>query len=238
MKITFIGTSHGVPEGDRRCACNLIEVEGRRYFIDMGTQAIEDIRRRHIPEESIKGIFITHMHGDHTNGLVSFVDLISWYFKTCYPRIVVPERVAIDVLKAWLMVNHDIMREDIEFQVTQEGMIYDDGFLKVTAFKTKHIDPSYAYLVEAEGKRILFTGDLKGPQIDFPLAALEEPVDLVVAESAHFSPVGYLPIIEEHAIGRWIINHYQPQKVPEVWKLKDQAQIPVDLAMDQMEVVL
>ena len=44
MKITMLGTSHGVPEGDRRCACNLVEIEDRRYFVDMGTQAIEDIR--------------------------------------------------------------------------------------------------------------------------------------------------------------------------------------------------
>ena len=238
MKITFIGSSHGVPEGDRRCACTMIEVEDRRYFIDMGTQVIEDVRRRHIPEESIKGVFITHMHGDHTNGLVSFVDLISWYFKTCYPRIILPEKMAIEVLKAWLMVNHNHLREDIEFQVTQEGMIYNDGVLKVTAFKTKHIDPSYAYLVEAEGKRVLFTGDLKGPQIDFPLAALKDPVDLVIAEAAHFSPVEYLPIMKEQEIGRWIINHYQPRKVPEVWTLKQQAQIPVELAMDEMEVNL
>ena len=238
MKITFIGSSHGVPEGDRRCACTMIEVEDRRYFIDMGTQVIEDVRRRHIPEESIKGVLITHMHGDHTNGLVSFVDLISWYFKTCYPRIILPEQMAVEVLKAWLMVNHNHLREDIEFQVTQEGMIYNDGVLKVTAFKTKHIDPSYAYLVEAEGKRVLFTGDLKGPQIDFPLAALKDPVDLVIAEAAHFSPVEYLPIMKEQEIGRWIINHYQPRKVPEVWTLKQQAQIPVDMAMDQMEVYL
>ncbi|MCR5004865.1 MAG: MBL fold metallo-hydrolase [Clostridiales bacterium] len=238
MKITFIGSSHGVPEGDRRCACTMIEVEDRRYFIDMGTQVIEDVRRRHIPEESIKGVFITHMHGDHTNGLVSFVDLISWYFKTCFPRVVVPEQMAVEVLKAWLMVNHNHLREDIEFQVTQEGMIYNDGVLKVTAFKTKHIDPSYAYLVEAEGKRVLFTGDLKGPQIDFPLEALKDPVDLVIAEAAHFSPVEYLPIMKEQEIGRWIINHYQPRKVPEVWTLKQQAQIPVELAMDEMEVEL
>lgn len=44
------------------------------------------LRTRGIEVEDIKGIFITHMHGDHTNGLISFVDLISWYFKTAGPR--------------------------------------------------------------------------------------------------------------------------------------------------------
>lgn len=238
MKITMLGTSHGVPEGDRRCACNLVEIEDRRYFVDMGTQAIEDIRRRHIPEESIKGVFITHMHGDHTNGLVSFVDLLSWYFKSCYPRIVLPEQMAIDVLGAWLLVNHSNLREDLEFQVTKEGMVFDDGVLKVTAIKTQHIEPSYAYLLEAEGRRVLFTGDLKNPEIDFPVAALNERVDLVIAEAAHFSPLKYLPVIYQYEIDRMIINHYQPKMVPDVWKLMDRVTIPVELAMDQMEVTL
>ncbi len=238
MKLTFIGTSHGVPEGDRRCACTLIEVGDRRYFVDMGTQAIEDVRRRHLPMESIKGIFITHMHGDHINGLVSFVDLISWYFKTCDPRIVLPNLMGVDVLRAWLMVNSTTLREDLEFQQTQEGPVFDDGFLKVTAFRTQHIENSFAYLLEADRRRVLFTGDLKGPEIDFPTAALAEPVDLVIAEAAHFSPLQYQPILEQYEIGRLLVNHYQPRKVPEVWELMGKTQVPVELAMDEMEVEL
>ena len=238
MKIVFLGTSHGVPEGDRRCSCAMIEIEDRRYFIDMGTQAIEDLRRRHIPVESVKGVFITHMHGDHTNGLISFVDLLSWYFRTAYPRIVMPEQVGIDVLKAWIMVNHAQPRDDLEFQVTQEGLVFNDGVLKVTAIRTQHIDPSYAYLLEVEGRRILFTGDLKQPEIDFPKAAVQEHMDLVVAEAAHFSPLDYLSIIYESDIDRMILNHYQPKMVPDAWKLMDRVTIPVELAMDQMEVEL
>ena len=48
MRITFIGTSHGVPEPERRCSCTMIETQGRYYFIDMGTQAIEDVIKRGI----------------------------------------------------------------------------------------------------------------------------------------------------------------------------------------------
>ena len=189
MRILFLGTSHGVPEGDRRCSSILLEVEDRYYFFDMGTQAIEDLRRRHIPIESVKGVFITHMHGDHTNGLVSFVDLLSWYFKDASPRIVLPEAIGIEVLRAWLMVNHCTLREDLEFQETREGMVFNDGVIKVSAVKTQHIDPSYAYLIEAEGRRIVITGDLKDPEIDFPLPAVQDRTDLVIAESAHFSPL-------------------------------------------------
>ena len=75
MKIVFFGSSHGVPEPNRKCSSVMIEVSDNRYFIDMGTQSIEQLISRNIPIESVKAIFITHMHGDHSDGLISFIDL-------------------------------------------------------------------------------------------------------------------------------------------------------------------
>ena len=109
---------------------------------------------------------------------------------------------------------------------------------KVSAVKTQHIDPSYAYLIEAEGRRIVITGDLKDPEIDFPLPAVQDRTDLVIAESAHFSPLKYLGILYENEIDRFIITHYQPVKVPEIWKLMDRVNVPIEMAMDGMEVTL
>ena len=85
MRIIFFGSSHGVPEPNRRMSSILVEVGENRYFIDMGTQSIEQLITRRIPVESVKGIFITHMHGDHTDGLPAFLDLTGWYFKKPTP---------------------------------------------------------------------------------------------------------------------------------------------------------
>ena len=41
MKITFIGSSHGVPEPGRKCACFLLEAGENVYFVDMGTDGIQ-----------------------------------------------------------------------------------------------------------------------------------------------------------------------------------------------------
>ena len=35
----------------------------------------------------------------------------------------------------------------------REGLFYDDGVLRVTAFRTGHIDVSYAFMLEAEGRK-------------------------------------------------------------------------------------
>ncbi len=152
MKLTFIGTSHGVPEPERRCSSIMLETAGRYYFIDMGTQAIEDLRHRGIAIEDVKGIFITHCHGDHTNGLISFVDLINWYFKAADPTILLPEQTAIDAMCAWIAANGTATMRPLKLGLVREGITYDDGFCKIRAIRTQHCRTSYAYVVEAEGK--------------------------------------------------------------------------------------
>ena len=63
MKIVFLGSSHGVPEPNRKCSSALIEAGGSKYIVDMGTNAIEDLITRGIAAREIRAVFITHMHG-------------------------------------------------------------------------------------------------------------------------------------------------------------------------------
>ena len=41
MKITFFGTSHGVPEKNRFCTCIMLESGGSIYFIDAGAPMVD-----------------------------------------------------------------------------------------------------------------------------------------------------------------------------------------------------
>lgn len=211
MRITFIGTSHGVPEAVRRCTCTMIEISGRYYFIDMGTSAIEDITRRGISVNDVKAVFLTHAHGDHTDGLIPFVDIINWYYKAATPTIYFPNLEQAEALKHWLRscdtssVNN--IRADIGMEEIKEGTFYDDGFIKVTAIPTLHSQNSHAFCVEAEEKRILFTGDLKHPNEDFPAVAFEKPFDLMVCECAHFSPEDTEAVLEKADVKKVVINH-------------------------------
>lgn len=188
MRLTFLGTSHGVPEADRKCSCTLVNVNSNYYFIDMGTGIIGDLRRLGIEPDEIKGVFITHFHGDHTNGLISFADLLSWYYRSADPIICLPKEQGAKVLKDWLTLNNSYNRE-LRFKTVSEGLLYDDGTLRVTAFKTEHCDPSFGFLLEAEGKSVLFTGDLSGDAHDIPCVAFERKLDLIVTEAAHPSPL-------------------------------------------------
>ncbi len=244
MKLIFFGSGHGVPEPNRRQSSILIEVGENRYFIDMGTQSIEQLINRGIPVESVKAVFVSHMHGDHTNGLLSFLDLCSWKFKNTNPTVCLPGDTegARCAIAGWLACNGIALRP-FEFRHVEEGTFFDDGVLRVTAYRTKHTEASYAYLVEAEGKRVLFCGDLsgKGPSDDFPTAALEAPLELVFCESSHFEATEYLPILKGHPhVARLCFYHYSQYRLHSVLEAKEAflPEVAAVLATDGMEITV
>ena len=99
MRITFFGSSHGVPEPNRKCSCAMVEAGGRKYLIDAGTDPVDELVKRGIGISEIRAVFITHLHGDHTDGLVHFLDLLSWYYKEASPAFYVPKTELKDVLR-------------------------------------------------------------------------------------------------------------------------------------------
>ncbi len=242
MKITFFGSSHGVPEPHRKCASILVEVGENRYFIDMGTQSIEKLIDRRIPVASVKAIFITHMHGDHTDGLFSYLDLCNWYYTDADPKIYLPADVKEirDVIDRWLTLNGHPMR-NFDFQEVTAGVLYQDDTIRLTAFKTMHTNNSYAYLMEAEGKRVLFSGDLHVRTAeDFPVEVLDEPLDLAVCECAHFEATVYLPYFENNKnLKRLCFNHYSDRFLSSVLAMESMLpEIEVFRATDDMEIIL
>lgn len=238
MKITFVGSSHGVPEANRKCQSIMITEKGNTYFVDMGTSAIDALRKRNIEIDTVKGIFISHMHGDHTNGLIQFIDLITWYFKTPDPVVCLPDLEAARVIDDWLTVTMNGNKKEINYKKTENGCVFDDGILKVTAIATEHCPNSYAYLIECADKRVLITGDLRNPKIDFPDAG-DKMIDLVICESAHFAATEYEEVFPKYHIEKVCVTHYSDRflgSVLELVKRLNEKGIGALRASDDLEI--
>lgn len=240
MRIIFNGTSHGVPEHHRRCSSYILAVKGSYYLIDMGTQAIEELRHRGIPIEAVKLAICTHPHGDHTDGIISFADLVNWYFRKADPAILLPDERLLTPLKMWLTAttNGISPREGLRLGAFGAGLAFEDENLRVTAIPTQHCVNSYAFLIEAEGKRLLFTGDLKHPSADFPAVAFETELDLIVCELAHFSPDDCIPVFDKTKAKRILHSHINDARWEEALSRQKNAPHPYEYgaAFDGLEL--
>ena len=242
MKLIFIGTSHGVPEADRRCSSCILEVNGSVYLVDMGTQVVEDLRKRGIDVDRVRLAICTHPHGDHTDGLISFADLVNWYFKTADPLILLPDSRLIAPLRAWIAAttNGQPPREGLRIETFSGGVAYEDENLRITAIRTKHCENSFAFLVEAGEKSVLFTGDLCRPSEDFPQVAFDRKLDLLVCETAHFSPEDCIPFFDRAGAKRVLHTHVYDKRWADALSRQLSAAHPYayGVAYDGMEVTV
>ena len=235
MKLTFLGTSHGITEADRFTSSTLITVGDKNYLIDAGAPIMKLLQVYGVKFNTLSDIFITHSHADHYMGLVEFVNQMETFsqFAGVHTTIHAPELFPYAAMRTFLFGDGDLKsnklggnrREDddpgsrIFFENYAEGEIFNDGVLKVSAFKTRHFTDSHSLLVEAEGKRVLFTGDLRHDLLDFPYAALERGADLIVMEAAHqrFATDPIRAILKDINVSRMVINHiYSGTNPPEV----------------------
>jgi ribonuclease BN (tRNA processing enzyme) len=177
------------------------------------------------------------MHGDHTAGLFEFTDLYNWYFKGD-PVVHLPKEGAAELITEWNTgLSHT---SKTTFGLVREGAVYDDGTLRVSAVPTTHISNAFSYIVEAEGKRVFFSGDFRiGDTETFLPALSDKSPEILVFETAHIDVRQLCPMIEALGTRRVYFNHVAPNRDESIADLA--ASLPgvdITVSADGMEIEL
>ena len=213
MKITFVGTSHGVPSADRQCSCFMIESGSGVYFVDGGAEIVTAILKAGREVTELRGVFTTHIHSDHTVGIVQLASLMNWYYGKAAADIFMAEQSHIDATKNWIYTAGDgeLDENRIRFRIPEAGVVYEDENIKVEYIPTSHIKNSYAVLITEGEKRVLFGGDFSGnlKRSDVPSVITEE-LDGFICELSHFGIEHLAPYLESCRVKRIFFTHVFP----------------------------
>ena len=219
MKIIFLGTGHGIGTEERACSSILLETNGALYLIDGGVDLGVKIRQAGYDPTEVKAIFTTHAHSDHIGGLYQFLDLFNWaraFWEKQLDVFFTEIGIARTMENLIFMTTKALDRKRIRFKTASEGAVYSDENIKVTYFPTRHLAPlgrpSFGMLVECEGKRLYFSGDLSQELsgADFPVLPTALPVDLFVLELAHFGVEHITPYLPSVKAKKLAFNHVSP----------------------------
>jgi ribonuclease Z len=174
--VILLGTGYPRPDPAHAGPATAVVVGEKWFLVDAGRGVTLRIAATNLKYEAFQAVFLTHLHSDHTAGLPDFFTT-SWQFgrKTTPLQLYGPSGVqqlskamlqffAYDIhIRRDLVEHHPAAGATIETHVVREGVIYDDGAVRVTAFKVEHppVEPAFGYRFDAGGKSIVISGDTR-----------------------------------------------------------------------------
>ena len=201
MKIYALGTCSGTePMVNRHHTSFAFELNDRLYFFDAGENCSYTAHLMGLDLLKVSDVFISHPHMDHIGGLPNLLWTI---FKMTYvtgnlPKygdvnIHISDKEIFDSVKIILENTQRTYnsRVNTQFKQIEEGIIYKDENITVSAVHNNHIKydgnrwMSYSFLINAEDKRILYSGDIK--ELDDIHPFLKDGCDILFIETGHNS---------------------------------------------------
>ncbi len=182
-QLVMLGTGNPNADPDRSGPAVAVVRNGKSYLIDAGPgvvrRAAAAARTFDIPAltaRNLRVLFLTHLHSDHTIGLVDVI-LTSWVLERDVPlELYGPPGTKAMVDHLLAAYNEDIRNrlDGLEpanengykvnvHEIRGPGLLLDDGNVRVTAFAVPHGDwaVSYGYRFDSADRSIVISGDTR-----------------------------------------------------------------------------
>jgi len=175
IKVTLLGTGNPRPVMSRFGPSILVEAGKEKLVFDCGRGATQRLYQLGISFSDITGIFLTHLHSDHTVGIPDLW-LTGWVMGRSTPLPVWgPEGTKAMMQHLEEAYAFDIhIRRDVDTKLPgagaeviakdiEEGVAYENGGVKVTAFLVDHgeIKPAFGYRIDYGGHSVTLSGDTR-----------------------------------------------------------------------------
>lgn len=174
--VLLLGTGYPRPDPEHAGPSTVVIAGDAWFVVDAGRGATMRLAATDLPYANLRAVFLTHLHSDHTAGLPDLFNT-SWQFgrKTTPLQLYGPpgtkklasgmlEFFAEDIhLRRDLMEKHPAAGATIRTHIVREGVVYDDGRVKVTAFAVDHrpVQHAYGYRFESGGRTVVISGDTR-----------------------------------------------------------------------------
>lgn len=199
LKVTLLGTGAPVPSIERFGPSILIEAGNQKLLFDCGRGASQRLWQLKIPLGQVNKLFLTHLHSDHVVGIPDL--WLTGWIPAAYGRRATPFEVCGPAGTKAMMTNlkqafvWDIQTRSkennkvsdgakVNAQDIQEGFIYEQSGVKVTAFRVNHadfIDDALGYRIDYRGRSVILSGDTRYSE---NLVRFAKGADVVIHEVA------------------------------------------------------
>lgn len=148
MKLTFLGTSAGMPTVERNVTALALAIDDSKswYLVDCGESTQHQLLRCRYTLNNLEAIFITHVHGDHMFGIPGMLTSASMQGRTRSLTIYAPDGVERFVKTALSCADvHDLPFPLSFVRTDNSDFTFEDRNFMVTSHELSHRVPSFAY---------------------------------------------------------------------------------------------
>lgn len=217
MKIHYLGTCAGTEPipGMHHCAL-VMEINETYYWFDAGEGCGYTAYLMGLDVCKTRALFISHPHIDHVGGLPHLLFVMKNLRRPLIHNntleVYIPDLNCLQAAQ-----NMSLETRSLKFSInghqTHDGLLYEDENVRVTAMHNTHLGEdgsagwhSFSFLIEAEGKRVVYSGDIRRQDELDPF--LEEQCDLLIMETGHHK----VKDVCEYALGKNVsrlrFNHH------------------------------
>ena len=178
LSAAVCGSRSPLPSPGRAETCILVAAGDDLFVVDIGDGSNQNLRSWNIDFSDIQAVLITHLHSDHIADLPG-LHQNAWVVgeRTSKLKVFGPEGVDQLTQGIEMAYAHDyVFRNehhgdaiapleyagfDTSVIDLNDPVIFDNGELKITAFKVVHepIDPALGFKFEYKGRSLVITGD-------------------------------------------------------------------------------
>ncbi|SEM18701.1 MBL fold metallo-hydrolase [Nonomuraea pusilla] len=218
MKLTIVGCSGSYPGPDSPASCYLLEAEGFRMLLDLGSGALGALQR-HVGLYDVDAVCLSHLHADHCLDICGYHVARTYGPDAPYPLLPVyaPADAPARLSAAYGMPDEPGLETAFDFVPLTPGS-YEIGPFTLTAGLVNHPVEAYGFRVTSGGRTVTYSGDTgESPE----LVKLADGADLLLCEASFVERPG-LPSglhltgrqAAEHAAqagaGRLVLTHLVP----------------------------
>lgn len=173
FKLTILGSGSAVPTLERAVSAQYINFNERRILIDCGEGTQLQLRKYKAKFQRIQLILISHLHGDHFQGIFGLLASMNLLGRVQPLRIFAPPELE-EIVRYHFKLTHVYLNYELEFvslTAKDKTLVYEDKVLEVHAFPLKHRINCFGFLLK-EKPRLLNIIPEKIEEFDLSLAEI------------------------------------------------------------------
>lgn len=143
----FLGTSSATPTKSRSLPSIAIRREGQLVLMDCGEGAQSSFVKYGLGLNREMLVCITHLHGDHVNGLLGLLQTMSMSQRVRTLTIIAPEEL-LGWLENTMRVFHIGLTFEIHFVAARTGIVHSGSDYMVRATRADHSIGAWSYIFE------------------------------------------------------------------------------------------